>query len=389
MPVARCALFHGPLVYAMLVVGQIICFSSTSTAAANDATSIGELEERILTSRRAIRSGEFQIESVSEGPRPRAPVRYHTWIAPGGRVRQECTMKEGLHVSLLNEEFAYHYFRRPGEMENPDRTRRPVIRRVPVAEARRDQHPFAVCDPLTLMLVPAQFGLAPHYGLETLINAPGRTNLQLRPTEWNGRPAVTVSFDGPRAGNSYEYDVVPSTGHNVVRWRLRRTDRPAGKDPVELDIRTTCELGEIAESVWFPQKVHWVRNINGKLDSGEVLTIKVASVNSAIPETALSLAGGDLPPDVVVVPRVAGVKGKEGPTTRPGGSNGLSVWDGEKVRPFSRADAVAMQLSKAPKQAGKVSHWKRLWIAGALAAVACAVLAYGFWRRRQAKHLAA
>jgi hypothetical protein len=311
---------------------------------------VARLERHIVDARRAITSAEFTIDLVSDGHRGPQAMSYHVWLAPENRIRQEKRLKDDLRVSIFNDVSAFSYTRRPGAMENPDQSKRPVILVQAVDQAHRDEPPYMVIDPRNIMFAPISFSLLTHYRLESLVNSAGRSNVTLRPSIWRGLPSTIVQFDVPTTGNRYEYEAIPSLGYSIVRWRMRGTLQSKGKPGIVFDDKLEAELAQVSDSTWFPAKVQLEQVFNGKVDLSETLTIRTASVNQPIAEDVFSLKAGHLPPDVAVVELP--VRGRSGAstdnentsaTTQPDRSQSVSppmMWDGSNLRPITPQGSV-------------------------------------------------
>ena len=319
--------------------------------AAPAALNVEEIERQVLAARRAIRTAEFEIDLTSDsGPR-RFKGRYHTWVADGGRIRQELDRGDEVQVCIRNDVSAFSYTRRGGAFDDPDRTRRPTIRTWPAKEARPDHHPYAAYDPRVLMLVPVPFQLTRGDAPDILVGRPGRENLRARAGLRDGQVVVTVGFDDPRTGNSYEYDVVPGRGHNIVRWRLRGELPEAAGRRVPVELVMTCRLERVADGVWFPEAVELTQTRAGQPYGREALTIRAAAVNQRVEDKRFTLAGGDLPANVAVVPEpprdAAGEgRGRAGEPGRP--PPAPLIWDGREVRPMTRKDVEEIRASGKP-----------------------------------------
>jgi len=184
------------------------------------AFTIPELEERILAARRSIKTAEMEIESDYTDQRGQRIAPFHIWLGTEGRVRSERKDGNDLYVVIYGDPFAFEYVRHPGQMENLDRAKRPGIMAMPMAELEGSKDPrFIFCNPLRLMLVPSVFTILHARKLDEIISASDRTQLESRNSTWNGEPSIIVSFYRPRTDNHFEYEVVPSQGFNIVRWR--------------------------------------------------------------------------------------------------------------------------------------------------------------------------
>ena len=161
-----------------------------------------------------------------------------------------------------------------------------------------------MCDPRMIMFVPVPYGITYTHTLESLVNGPGRENLRAWAAEFDGLSVFTISFDTPKTGNHCEYDVAPSRGYNIVRWRLEWGKQGVNGQGVVLrntfDCLMTCKLKQVADGVWFPSTVELDQTRNDKPYSKEVLKIQVLSLNQRMDEKLFTLAG--LPPDVLVIP---------------------------------------------------------------------------------------
>ena len=308
------------------------------------------LEARILAARRSIQSGEFEIISETDDPRGRDVNTYYLWLAPGDQVRQERRHGQNVQVAVFGDEFVYRYDHTPAlRLDDPDRTRRPAVRRYARAEARPGHWEFLHLDPRTLMFVPVQLSLTPYHALEDLVNAPGREGVESHPSAWKGKPSVVVRFSKPKTGNVYEYEAVPSLGYNVVRFRLQgELKDKSGRTTTTFDTTMKCDLQDLSPTVWFPRTIRLESLCNGEPHVTETLTVKVVSVNRPIPDPVFTLAGGNLPAGVVVVPEVAEDDPDHPGRTRRERGMGL-IWDGREVRPFTLEDSAAIAMTRGRK----------------------------------------
>lgn len=351
------------------------------------------LESSILASRRAITSGEFMIEVSSNGQRGPSTVSYHTWIAPGGLARQEKSIQSELQVSIFNETSAFYYNGRPGEQSNPDRSKRHAVQMLPASEARPDRPPYLICDPRTLMFVPVQFSLLAHSGLESRVNGVDRNDLVMRRSSWNGVDSIIVDFSIIKPPNSYEYEVVPSRGYNIVRWRMRGMLSVRGS-PVPFEDILSCELAQLSKSIWFPTTVHMTSVRGGELYLEQTVKILPRFINVALDHDMFTLKGAGIPANQVVLQGLTGrladmnrgmVPTSRAITQRSGKPIGkpLLFWDGTSLRPMTQSDEVAIELSKV--QAVNPHARQRLWGALILTVCGCVAIAASIWRSRRSR----
>jgi hypothetical protein len=302
-----------------------------------DEPQVSDLEREILASRRLIKSGEFKID-VTSGNEFRPEAHYHTWFTEGGRIRQELRFKKDLQVSLFNPESAAFYNTRGGDLADPMLTQRPLLRLVPVAEAKPNEDPFYVCPPTLLMLVPAQFELLISYHDDSHLASQGREALEVHRATWKDLPAFTVSYTKPVTGNVYEYDVVPSRGYSIVEWRMRGATR--GRIFERFQVRLTCQLKEIERGIWFPDILEYTSKWETKPPSRETVQVEVISINRPIDDKVFTLAFDRLPAGQVIAQYLERMNGSRKPATQPAPATikPLLYWDGEKIRPMTQQD---------------------------------------------------
>ncbi|HZL38042.1 MAG TPA: hypothetical protein VFC78_22190 [Tepidisphaeraceae bacterium] len=356
----------------------------------NSEQTIQQVERRILSARREITSAEFVFDVNSDRRGGVTRRGYHSWIAPNGLARQERMAEDVAYVSIFNETTAFYYAGGPGAFSNPDRSRRMAIQMVPISQARAERPPFLIVNPLTIMLAPVQISLLPYYGLESLIGARGRRNFHFHHALWNGLDAIIVDFEKVKPANFYEYEVVPSRGYNIVQWRARWGLSDAHKG----DELLTCEPKRMTGSIWFPEKLHLVSTRDGELYLDENVTITPVSINQPLNHDIFTLKGAGLPPNQIVVQgslygqnraRQAAKAASRSTTQAAHAPIGkpLLFWDGATLRPMTKGDEVAYELSKPQNIAPHAKQ--RLW--GASALTLCGFLAvvgwmWQSWRKR-------
>jgi hypothetical protein len=350
----------------------VLCLITTARAAIPEsANDLGELESKIITSRRAIGSGEFKVQVRSKES---SDLDYHIWISKDGQVRQERQVNGQLQVSIFNSEFAYYYSGTPELFANPILTHRKAIHQIPIREARADRSPFLICNPLVLMFVPTEFSLLPHFGLEKLINSRERRDITLKPTRWKGLDAVCVMFVRSETGDSYEYDVVPSRNYNIVRWRLRGMIAVAKGNPIPMEYNQLCDLQEISQNVWFPKHIELKGVWSGNPKTNETVEVVASRIGEEFPAQVFSLGWkGALPPKQVVVQHLPSTR--SGPMTRPISPEVL-LWDGERVRGYRHQDDVERRQSAHAGEVFLQPHYARVT---AVVLAVCGALAIGIW----------
>jgi hypothetical protein len=321
--------------------------------ASRPAIDIADLEAHILAARRQITSGEFRIAEPSRAPMYRR-VSFHIWFE-GPKVRQEVENDDPIdndnqfHVYILNDKVAFSYGGRPDNFENPDLLHRVAVYTFPAAEADA----LMSCDPRMAMMVPLQMGLWPRYHLDSFVGGPDRANIAARASVWNGLESIVVSFEDPKRGNRFEYEVVPARNYNIVRWRLANTTR-SQKVPIPFEDTYDCDLIEAKQGLWLPHQIRRIYKRDGKTKTDEMTTIDTIGVNSGVEPIRFTLAGGHLAAKQLVIPSVPpeieAIRRAENPTTAPAHSSRILTrpilwWDGKELRPITPADEAERRAS--------------------------------------------
>jgi hypothetical protein len=336
------------------VLGSVFSLSAIGgEPTSRPAIDIGDLEAHILSARRQIVSGEFRIAVPSRAPMYRR-ISYHIWF-DGPKVRQEVQNDDPevqddnqLQVYVRNDKSAFFYAGRPDNYANPDLTRRFAVYVFPAAKAR----PFLFCDPRLAMMVPLQVELWSRYHVDSMVGGPGRANVAARASAWNELQSIVVSFDDPKRGNRFEYEVVLA--------RLAGTSR--GKTaPIPFKDTLECDLIEVKPGSWLPHQIRRICKRGGTTTTDEMTTLEPLEMNGAIKPIRFTLAGGHLPPNQIVIqsiPPELQVLGRdiEGPTKAPAPSVEHRIlpplwWDGKEMRPFTPTEEAERRSTHDVAQA--------------------------------------
>ncbi|HEY2584522.1 MAG TPA: hypothetical protein VGI81_02010 [Tepidisphaeraceae bacterium] len=341
-----------------IVLAAALSLSLIGGGAANEpAIDVGKLEARIVEARRQVTSGEFRLTVKSDDPRA-GRLSYHIWFDGPANLRQDRQFDEELQVCIFTEKTAIYYGGRPGAYDNPNLLKRFAVWMVPAAEAHRDALPFLICDPRVAMMVPLDVRLWPRYRPDSLVGAAGRANLSARASMWNGLASDIVSYDDPRTGNTYEYEVVPDRSCNIVRWRMAGT-YPGRRAPIPFESTLDCDLVEAKDGLWLPHHIRRIAKRNGAAKLDEMTTIEPLGVNAPVDPDCFTLAGSRLPAKQLIIqslppgtePRPAAA----GATTAPSAKHairGILWWDGKEIRPLTPADEaerVERQSASQPR----------------------------------------
>lgn len=352
----------------------MLCLGAAPATDERSPMSVDELEKQILAARRTVKSGSFAVQVKST----RNDLDYSFWLSQDGRLRQERHIRGEFQVSIFSNDFAYYYSSKPGRFENPDLIQRPLIERIPVSQAKPDQLPHLICNPLVAMFAPLEYTLFPKYSLESLISAGGREGITIRQTTWNGLPAFTVAFTLSKTGDKYEYDVVPGRDFNIVNWRATGTIHSTSGDQV-YERTVSCELAQLPKAIWFPVHLSLKTMWNKKPTDEEDVVITAQQINEVIPDKVFSLAWDNLPSKQMVIQH--SIYGDA--TTRPAPQPAL-IWDAGHLRPMTARDEADRRLSSQPAAVAKppmLSSGQK-WSASTLAVVAALTIALWFLQRR-------
>jgi len=189
--------------------------------------------------------------------------------------------------------------------------------------------------------------------------------------------AATVSFRDPNTGNKFEYDVVPERGYSIVAWRMTGLARASRSNSLMSTVMT-CELTQIAPSIWYPTHVNFRSEWDGRTMADEQVTIIASHVNEPIDGKVFGV-GWKLPPKrLLVTDSPYGVV--------PGGRGGtIYLWDGQQLRPWTRKDETERRAIVAAKRVaaspGMSNRTIALLAMGAVA-VALASLCVMAWARK-------
>jgi hypothetical protein len=357
-----------------VLVGAIIPTILVSRAAGDDLAQMGvkELEDRVLEGRRAIKSGEFQIRVAGDSQNEE---EFHIWLGANGDIRQEETLNGQLRVGILAGKYAYMYSGKPAALQNPDMLT--IVERSPLAQTNPGMASYWVADPRVVMFVPETFSGWSRYQLDTFVSRGGCQDLAVRASQWQGLAAATVSFRDANTGHKFEYDVVPERGYTIVGWRMTGVARSAGSNSPMSSVMT-CELTQVAPSIWYPTHVHFKSDWDGRTMADEQVTIVASHVNEPIDEKVFAV-GWKLPPKrLLVTDSPYGVL--------PGGRGGtIYLWDGQQLRPWTTKDETSRRAVVAAKRVaaspGISNRTIALLATGALV-VALATLGVMAWARK-------
>jgi hypothetical protein len=327
------------------------------------ASSIQEVDAKVLAARRAIRSAKFDVSRRlwTRRHQQHPDDRIVSWMdLTDGRIREDAFRNGGRLVRSYSHRCFTVLDEKHGEFQLADRRKWPTISMVPVGDVDRPGEPRTIHNPYTLMLSPGHYESNHLYHAEAYVNGTGRDNLRIREQRRSERKVFTVSFSRSDGDNrvDYEYDVAAESGYSVTRmWSKLFTVDPK-RAQVEQIVES--EPMEVAPQIWFPRSVRARQFVGGQLYVDELLTIKVSQINEYLPESHFEPPGLDIPVGTLVF-RGTGSKQE------------ALKWDGHQLLPMTQRDWAERAIVR-PTQVESSRRRALLW-----ASLACAAAALSGW----------
>jgi hypothetical protein len=147
------------------------------------------------------------------------------------------------------------------------------------------------------------YGMVPSYfvGLDenSLDIMLGRDVLtgRARPVSRDGLDAIEVVYE-MTADRTKTFTIIPSMGFSVVRVELLAVHPARKSEPVRNVI--TSELQQYEGGVWFPSAITFTQQVNGNVQSEDVLTIENADFSQRPDDELFTLASLEIPPGLAV-----------------------------------------------------------------------------------------
>ncbi|MCY2952218.1 MAG: hypothetical protein NTU53_09615 [Planctomycetota bacterium] len=278
---------------------------------------IKELEEAILSHRRAIATGHFRIKYfyIDNQTGRRTDWVLTTYFDPL-RVREEEKNGDVVTTQIFGDEHYYWYC----DKKLPNSKGYALVMK-DAADVQRsvDCYPH---EPLKLMFHPLGYRAGHKINLEYFVGSAARIDLRAAQVTWEGQQAWKVSFS-TKAGSQVAYWAVPSYGYSIVRmektWKSDLTGPHS--DAVQ------CTVQHVRDDIWFPKTVHYVGTMGGKQVRQQDLDIEVVSVNRSIDPRLFEPITLNVPPDTLVA-RV------------PRNPRGTLIWNGKEVVVATEEDIV-------------------------------------------------
>lgn len=197
-------------------------------------------------------------------------------------------------------------------------------------------------DPRVLGLQTVDRGLLWSYKMDSLIGRADRTKATLEKGKWQGHDCYIVRSELSTAPKSkIAWTIVPGMDHSVVRIEAENKTKEnkgwSGK----------CEsvmLRYGKPGIWFPKSCVIESSVEGKVEWRDMIEVTDVTLNEALPATAFSLAGMDIPVGALM-------KDTEAPNKlyKWDGKNPVEVETGPRNRPTDSSPPEESQSGKMPR----------------------------------------
>jgi len=317
---------------------------------------IKELEDAILSHRRAIRSGHFRVKRTYDSweKNRHEETEITTWI-DGLRVREELKEPDNDTMMCFGDRYFYHHLilKRPRVAHTAL-----TVREIKYVDRKKE---FCFHEPLMLMLHPRWYRAAVVEHSESFVGSPQRRDLRLETTNWRGQEANKVSF--AMDGNRYNYWVVPSHGYSIVRMEVHWEDeqKAARTGAVEASVQ------HIRDGIWFPTRVEYRAYATGTLVRQEDLDIEVLSLNEPIAAAMFEPETMGIPADTLVA-------------RMPPDPGGELKWDGQRIVRMTEEDLLK-RMARRPDGSGTFRRVLLLSLSLVFAAIGGAVMWWRYMRK--------
>jgi len=219
-----------------------------------------------------------------------------------------------------------------------------------------------IIDPRRTMMHPTSVPMAYAFHLDFFVGSPNRDEFALEQINWEGEPAVAVSFRMTLSGSRVVYWVVPGRSHNIVRMQ-----RVGVSPEITIDDSVKCTLQRINGDQWFPKHIEQRRLENGTPTKTSEADIEVMSLNQPVAAECFTPASMSVPigTSVTVIPQE---------------SLGSLKWDGKQIVPLTNDELSArMERAQGPMrraQAPAENKLRTLLFAasGLFALLGCAIV---------------
>jgi len=351
------AMYLRAMCYVTLALLPFGAASVAAEAPTPIALQIKELEEAILSHRRAITAGHFRVKQIYDSYwRGRHSEAEITTYYDGLLVREDAKVRDRVTTQCFGEQYYYSYC--TGKPTAPGKY---ALGMKDLSHAsRKDEY---LHEPLKLMFYCSTYTGAANYTLDTLIGSPQRKDLVIEPATWEGQKAWKVSFTYTPVEAVVTYWAVPSWGYSIVRMFVpwKSENGSANEDSIQ------CSVQQTRNGIWFPKTVRYRRLTNGTAALSEDLEIEVMSVNEPIDRRMFGPETMNVPPDTVVtmMPAVLGTDMK---------------WDGKKLVVMSEDEKIRLMFP-GPKKSDAGRRIGLLVVSGILAAIGGAVMWWRYMRK--------
>ncbi len=166
-------------------------------------------------------------------------------------------------------------------------------------------------------------------------------DIQIVDATIDGSPCKQVSYKDEK-GNEDAWVVDIGRGYNLLSRKIKAT---AGGTSIIESVKS--ELPSVSDSgIWFPSKVSYRREENGKEVTSEQLTIRLSHLNKPIAPKLFTLAGMDILPGT-------------GINENPPSTHKQQVWDGHEIKVIEPPLATAPRVFQ-PVTGG--TNWSLLMV---------------------------
>ncbi|QDT51014.1 hypothetical protein Pan258_50970 [Symmachiella dynata] len=222
-------------------------------------------------------------------------------------------------------------------------------------------------DPRLLGINPSVTGMLHSRHLESFVGNPERTSVTVESEEIDGREVSRVEYlrtDGFQA----RMWIDPDRGYNIIRAEFQ-----ARKGAEERLFRIDCELKQYETGgIWFPEVIKYQELHDGKLFSGETVTIRSATFNMDVDDDRFTVATMNLPPGTAIADTA------DNP-------NGTQMWNGTELVRVPNRDLKARDIAadSEGKEQGRPWIFRNVLVLSNLVVVILVVGLYFYWRRQK------
>ncbi len=321
-----------------------------------------DIEQKVMSSRRELRSGVISVEFDSRGAKDHYRGKATTYFSGKLRrrdlvvpyEREDPKSRSYREVICLGETKAVSYSDQVGEGT------RTMLTYSDLTQIDPGRFDYGFADPRLIGLAAIEYSNLVHYHLEDLFARSDRTGVKLESSSAGGRDCWKLSYK-LHNGTLEEVYIDSDRGWNVVKRVTMDDETDVLVDTIESEL---AQFGSPPR--WFPSKCRYWRSEKGKITNEETLTVKVIQFNQPVDPKLFTLEGMNILAGTMI-------------SARPPLGPGQYYWDGRAIKKLPETPGLGFPVAAGAgvfTPQSQVRSWPWLIISFGAAALAAIV----FWK---------